>query len=100
MVSGALFLPYVAYQKCKPSAKTTGAGATYNYMNQVAPAPVAVTSTDIHQEIQVGGTPAEAAPAEPHQGGCSNFWMPSNFGTPSNEIDQISPGGVFFGCLL
>ena len=68
MVSGALFLPYVAYQKCKPSATNTGPGTTYNYMSQAAPAPAAVTTTAIHQEVQVGG-----APAEPHHGGCSEL---------------------------
>ena len=73
MVSGALFLLYVAYQKCKQSATTPGAGATYNYMSQAAPTPSAVTTTAIHQEIQVGGAPTEAAPAEPHQGGCNEF---------------------------
>ena len=69
LVSGTLFVPYVALQSCKQSATTSGAGATYNYLNQAAP------TTAIHQEIQVGGTPAEAAPAEPHQGGCNEFRM-------------------------
>ena len=31
MVSWALFLPYLAYQK--PNTITTGAGTTYNYMS-------------------------------------------------------------------
>ena len=91
MVSGALFLPYVAYQKCKPSTTTTGAGATYNHLHQAAPAPAAVTSTAIHQEIQVGGAPAEARPAEPHQGAC--LILEPNNRAPGNPLRE--KGGAY-----
>ena len=47
MVSGTLFVPSLALQKCKQSTTTTGAGATYNYLNQAAPTQAAVTTTSI-----------------------------------------------------
>ena len=43
MVFGALFLPYFAYQKGKPTAITTGTGATDNYLTQAA-APAATAA--------------------------------------------------------
>ena len=45
MVSGTLFVPYLALQKCKQITTTTGAGATYNYLNQASPTQAAVTTT-------------------------------------------------------
>jgi len=36
MVSGALFVPYLVIQRCKQTTTATGAGATYNYLNQAA----------------------------------------------------------------
>ena len=95
LVSGALFLPYEALQRCKQSAATSGAGATYNYLIQAAPTPAAVTTTAIHQEIQVGGTPAEAAPAEPHQGGCNKFriFRRGRSQKKDNQEAYISGGG-------
>jgi hypothetical protein len=47
MVSGTLFVPYVALQKCKQITTTTGAGAAYNYLNQAAPTQTVVTTTSI-----------------------------------------------------
>ena len=96
MVSGTLFLPYVALQKCKQTTATTRAGATYNYLNQAAPASTAVTTTGIHQDILVGGSTAEAASAAPHQGGCSNIHPSEN-----HQLKNVARGtggskGVFF----
>ena len=45
MVSGTLCVPDVALQKCKQITNTTGAGATYNYLNQASPTQAAVTTT-------------------------------------------------------
>ena len=59
MVSSVLFLPYLAYQKCKPKATTTGVCTTYNCCNSGA------------AEIHVGGAPREQGHIVPHQGGCS-----------------------------
>ena len=53
LVSCALFLPYLAYQKCTPTANTTGAG-TYNYLTQVAPPAATAAATEIRLEIHVG----------------------------------------------
>ena len=71
MVSGALFVPYLVLQRCKQTTTATGAGATYNYLNQAAPVQAAVTTTSFQQDISVGGTVPEAASAAPHQGGCN-----------------------------
>ena len=81
----ALFLPYVALQRCKQSATTPSAGATYNYLNQAAPPPAVMATTAIHQEVQVVGVPADAAPAEPHQGGCNEFRILQQEGVVRNE---------------
>jgi hypothetical protein len=73
MESGTLFVPYLALQKCKHITTTTGAGATYNYLNQAAPTQAAVTTTSIQQDILVGVAAPEAASAAPHQGGCNIY---------------------------
>ena len=71
LVSGALFLPYLAYKKCKSDAITTGAGTFNNYMSLAAP-PSAAATEDIRQEIHVGGGPLEQGKAVLHKEGCRN----------------------------
>ena len=63
MVFGALFLPYFAYQKGKPTAITTGTGATDNYLTQAAPAAATAAAAEIRHVLHVGGAPPEQGPA-------------------------------------
>ena len=86
MVSGALFLSYLAYQECKPTAITTGASTTYNYLTQAAPP--AVAAAEIHQEIHVGGAAAEQGPAGTHQ------WGSNDLGSQSLGISDTKPQGL------
>ena len=93
MVSGALFVPYLVLQRCKQTTMATGAGATYNYLNQAAPAHAAVTTTSFQQDISVGGTVTEAVSAAPHQGGC-------NILTPETPTEMGGAGGVASGQFM